>query len=159
MSWIVINCVYNTKLQMSCTLSPTVHVSKKCLIYLPVWEVQHCFLRHSQDKNIVTIFTRGWHDTSVFSLLSWGSTHLKDLLTRHLYATVSRLRLLQRQFMAEQLQLVDQVSLIARRHISLSTSPTPTPHFLTPHIHRRGLGGILYLGLLAGGEKYRWDNN
>lgn len=69
-----------------------------------------------------------------------NGTHLKDLLPGHLYATVSRLRLLQRQLVAEQLQLVDQVPLVARCHVSFaSPADSSTYPFLAPHIHQGGL--------------------
>lgn len=93
--------------------------------------------------------------------------HLKDLLSGHLDATVSRLRLLQRQLVTEQLQLVDQVSLVASRHVSVSTSASDaassdaahssTSHLLAPHVHLGGLGGFLRLGLLAGDDMRRGD--
>lgn len=81
--------------------------------------------------------------------------HLEDLLAGHLDATVSRLRLLQGQLVAEQLQLVDQVPLVACRYVSLSASSahSTVPRVVPPDIHGGSLGGLLHLGLLAGGEE------
>lgn len=75
--------------------------------------------------------------------------HLKDLLSGDLDAAVSRLRLLQGQLVAEQLQLVDQVPFVARREIALSASPA-VARVVAPYVHRGSLGGFLHLGLLAG---------
>lgn len=83
------------------------------------------------------------------------TAHLKDLLAGHLYATVSRLRLLQGQLVAEQLQLVHQVPFVAGRHISLpaAAAHSAVTRVVTPDIHGGSLGGLLHLGLLAGEEE------
>ena len=114
------------------------------------------------------VISFSWFFYNLFISLLPGCTHLKDLLSGHLYTTVSRLWLLQWQLVPEQLQLMDQVSLVACCHVSISSTAaaySATSSILAPHLHLGGLGGFLCLGLLAGsvekqkksgGEETRW---
>lgn len=95
------------------------------------------------------------HPGNIHQIYLCAPSYLKDLLAGHLNATVSRLRLLQRQLVAEQLQFMHQVSLVAHRYVSLSSAaahPSAYP-LVNPDIHRWGLGCFLHLGLVAG----RWE--
>ena len=152
-------------------LSPELHhetllqVFGPHLHYLPIWLLQ----QHTHTTLIHTYNIYKWSDTCVYLgdvviSFSWffynlfisllpGCTHLKDLLSGHLYTTVSRLWLLQWQLVPEQLQLMDQVSLVACCHVSISSTAaaySATSSILAPHLHLGGLGGFLCLGLLAG---------
>lgn len=69
--------------------------------------------------------------------------YLKDLFTGHLYAAVSGLRLLQRELVAEHLELLDEISLITHRQLSF------TLLHRNIHLHWQGLARLLHLRLLA----------
>lgn len=56
--------------------------------------------------------------------------YLKDLLAGHFYAAVSGLRLLQGELVPENFQLLDQISLVAHRQLSITLLHTDI------HLHR-----------------------
>lgn len=74
-------------------------------------------------------------------------THLKDLLAGHLNATVAGLRLLLRQFLAKDLELLNKISLVLGHREALGLLGELTGG------HQSLLGLILQLVLTTAGER------
>lgn len=74
-------------------------------------------------------------------------THLKDLLAGHLNATVAGLRLLLRQFLAKDLELLNKISLVLGHREALCLLGELTGG------HQSLLGLILQLVLTTAGER------